>query len=139
MDTNYLDWPKTLLLIKNPQLLFNLYETWWQYSSHEYFMLLEYLLDWIKIVDFLLIANFWASLLIFWAPSTYFVFSDGYYMYLLLAKSYSQFLFKYCYSLWCSSEVRVAQIPSEYLNFILLWPRRICTYTVWCLKKNNKN
>ena len=46
---------------ENPQLLSNLYETWWKYSSQEYSMLLEYHLDWIKIVDFLLIAKFWAS------------------------------------------------------------------------------
>ena len=30
-------------------------------NIHIYFMLLEYQLDWIKIVDFLLIAKFWAS------------------------------------------------------------------------------
>ena len=74
MNTNYLDWPKTLLLIKNPQLLFNLYETWWKYSSHEYFMLLEYQLDWIKIVNFLLIAKFWATANNFYSPSKYFSF-----------------------------------------------------------------
>ena len=36
----------------------NLYETWWKYIWIECFMLLEYQLDWIKIVDFLLIAKF---------------------------------------------------------------------------------
>ena len=34
-------------------------------------MLLEFQLDWIKIVDFLLIAKFWASPLCFLSPSTY--------------------------------------------------------------------
>ena len=37
---------------KNPQLLSNLYETWWKYSSSECFKFLQYQLDWIKIVDF---------------------------------------------------------------------------------------
>ena len=34
-------------------------------------MLLEYQLDWIKIVDFLLMAKFWASLLFFDSPSSH--------------------------------------------------------------------
>ena len=37
-------------------------------------MLLEYQLDWIKIVDFLLIAKFWASPNNFESPSTYIPF-----------------------------------------------------------------
>ena len=52
------EWPKTLLLIENPQLLSNLHETLWKYSPYEYFMFLEFQLDWIKIVDFLLVAKF---------------------------------------------------------------------------------
>ena len=36
-------------------------------------MLLEYQPDWIKIVDFLLIAKFWAILLLFGPPSTTYV------------------------------------------------------------------
>ena len=34
-------------------------------------MLLEYQLDWIKIVDFLLIAKFWASLKFACTPSSF--------------------------------------------------------------------
>ena len=52
-------------------MLSNLYETWWKYSSQEYFMLLEYQLDWIKIVDFSLIAKFMPCVLFFCSPSMY--------------------------------------------------------------------
>ena len=55
-------------------MLSNLYETWWKYSSHECFMFQKYQLDWIKIVDFLLIAKFWAFLLFFETPSIYNLF-----------------------------------------------------------------
>ena len=65
MGKKKVDKPKTWLLIENPQLLSNLHETRWKYSSHEYFMLLEFQLDWIKIVDFLLVAKFKACLLFF--------------------------------------------------------------------------
>ena len=65
MGKKKVDKPKTWLLIENPQLLSNLHETQWKYSSHEYFMLLEFQLDWIKIVDFLLVAKFKACLLFF--------------------------------------------------------------------------
>ena len=47
--------------MKNPQLLSNRYEPWGKYTSLEWFMMLEYQLDWIKIVDFSLIAKFLAS------------------------------------------------------------------------------
>ena len=70
--TKKVEWPKTSLLIKNSQLLSNLHETWWKYSSQECFMLLEYQLDWIKIVDFLSIAKFFASANNFRPPSTFF-------------------------------------------------------------------
>ena len=71
VSQNFLDWAKTCLLIKNPQLVSNFYETWWKYSSPECFMLLEYQLDCIKIVDFLLIAKFLASPIFTYSPSTY--------------------------------------------------------------------
>ena len=77
------EWPKILLLIKNPQLLSNLYETLRKYSSQKYFMLLELQPDCIKIVEFLLIANFWAFLLFFYSPSMYKsleIFQDFLYM-----------------------------------------------------------
>ena len=58
---------------KNPQFLSNHYETWWKYSSHECFKFLQYQLDSIKIVDFLVIAKFMASPDNYATPSSYFV------------------------------------------------------------------
>ena len=58
-----IDNPKTWLFIENPQLLSNLHETQRKYSTYEYFMFLEFQLDWIKIMDFLLVAKFKACLL----------------------------------------------------------------------------
>ena len=49
------DWPKIRLFIKNPQFQSNYYETWWKWPTHELVKLPEYQLDWVKIVDFLLI------------------------------------------------------------------------------------
>ena len=49
------DWPKNMLLIKNPRFLPNHYET------HKYLILIRFHNDWEKIVHFLLIAYFWAS------------------------------------------------------------------------------
>ena len=85
------EWPKTLLSIENPQLLSNLNETWWKYSSHEYFMLLEFQPGWIKIVDFLLIAKFWAILLFFGSPSKYNIFKSIFWRIRLLA-SFNNYL-----------------------------------------------
>ena len=45
--------------MKNPQFLPNHYETVSKYPTH------EYQLDWVKIVDFLLIANFMVSIIFF--------------------------------------------------------------------------
>ena len=49
------NWP----LIKNPQFLSNLHETWWKWLSHEAIIFTKFHKDWTKIMDFLLMANFW--------------------------------------------------------------------------------
>ena len=66
MDKKKVDKPKTWLLIENPQFLSNLHETRWKYLSHEYFMFLEFQLDWMETVNFLLVAKFKACLLFFY-------------------------------------------------------------------------
>ena len=48
-------WP----LIKNPQFLSNPYETWWKWLPHEAIIFTKFHEDGTKIVDFLLLANFW--------------------------------------------------------------------------------
>ena len=53
-----LDWLKISLLLKNQQFFANPKETWLKLLAHEQVKLLEYQLDWIRIVDFLLTANF---------------------------------------------------------------------------------
>ena len=45
------DWLKISLLL-NPQFLANPYETWLKLIAYEYVKLLEYQLDWIRIIDF---------------------------------------------------------------------------------------
>ena len=50
---------KNCPLIKNPQFLSNLHETWWKWLSHEAIIFTKFHKDWTEIVDFsLLIANF---------------------------------------------------------------------------------
>ena len=51
-----------MLLLKNPQFLPNDYETRSKLSTHEYLILTKFYNHWVKIVDSLLLANFWASL-----------------------------------------------------------------------------
>ena len=64
------DWPKTVLLIKNPQFWSNQAEIPATYSTLEMNIFTKFHKDWTTIVDFLLIAKFWASLLFFVSPST---------------------------------------------------------------------
>ena len=52
-----------MLLLKNLQFLPNDYETRTKLSTHEYLILAEFHNDWVKIVDFILIAYFWASVI----------------------------------------------------------------------------
>ena len=57
-------WEKTghvqkLASNKNPQFLSNPYETWWKWLPHEVIIFTKFHKDWTKIVDFLLMANFW--------------------------------------------------------------------------------
>ena len=47
--------------MKNPQFLYNHYETGPTRATHEYIILTKFHNGWAKIVDFLLIAYFWAS------------------------------------------------------------------------------
>ena len=46
------DWPKNMLLSKNPQFLPNHYETWLKWATDEYLILAKFHNDWIKIVNF---------------------------------------------------------------------------------------
>ena len=50
---------KNWLLIKVPQFLPNLYDTWSKLSPHELIILTKFHKDWAKIMEFLLIVNFW--------------------------------------------------------------------------------
>ena len=45
-------------------------ETWLKQSTHGQFLSLKYELDWMKVVDFLLKVNFWASPDNYDSPST---------------------------------------------------------------------
>ena len=46
------------LLIKNPQFLSNLNETWSKLTAHEWVILINFQWDWAKIVDFVLKENY---------------------------------------------------------------------------------
>ena len=50
-----------MLLIKNPQFLPNFYDTLSKCPTHELVILAKCHKNWVKIVDFLLIAYFWAG------------------------------------------------------------------------------
>ena len=52
--------PRNMLLIKNPQFSPNFYDTLSKYPTHELVILAKCHKNWVKIVDFLLIAYFWA-------------------------------------------------------------------------------
>ena len=47
-----------LAMSKNPHFLSNLHETFSKYLAHEIIILTKFHEDWIKNVDFLLMANF---------------------------------------------------------------------------------
>ena len=57
-----LDWPQNWLLMKNAQFLLKSHETLPKGPPHQYVQLTKFHKIWSKIVDFLLIANFEASL-----------------------------------------------------------------------------
>ena len=48
--------PRNMILIKNPQFSSNFYETLSKYPTHELVILAKCHTNWVKIVDFLLIA-----------------------------------------------------------------------------------
>ena len=50
---------KNWLLIKDPRFLSNAYETWRKRLSREAIIFTKFNDDWTKILDFLLLANFW--------------------------------------------------------------------------------
>ena len=54
-------WLRNLLLIKNPQFLPNIFETWSKGLPHELVILNKSQRNWVKIVDFLIRAYFWAT------------------------------------------------------------------------------
>ena len=66
---------KYWLLIKNPQFLHDHHQTWAILRTHEVVILTKFHEDRAKIVDFLLIANFWAST-IFYCSHFSFIFKD---------------------------------------------------------------
>ena len=51
------NWP----LVKNPQFSSYPHETWWKWLPQEIIVFTNFHEDWTKIVDFLLMANFWMS------------------------------------------------------------------------------
>ena len=53
--------PRNMLLIKNPQFLPNFYDTLSKCPTHELVILAKCHKNWVKIVDFFLIAYFWAG------------------------------------------------------------------------------
>ena len=53
--------PRNMLLIKNPQFLPNFYDTLSKCPTHELVILAKCHKNWVKIVDLLLIAYFWAG------------------------------------------------------------------------------
>ena len=58
-----LDWLKIWLIVKNQQFLSNQVDIPPTSSTHELDFLNKFHLDWQEIVDFLVIAKFWASLI----------------------------------------------------------------------------
>ena len=62
-------------------------------------MLLEYQLDWIKIVDFLLIAKFWASLKFACTPSILFMIFFRFY------KQWASFIIQGAFAVVCAMNV----------------------------------
>ena len=60
----------------------NCCETWSKQPTQRLVILLEYELDWMKIVDFLLIDNFFASPDNFYSPSIFGLIDHGVFLYL---------------------------------------------------------
>ena len=55
-----------MLLLKNPQFLSNCYETLSKCPSNGQIQMAKYQLDWVKIVDFSLIASYFSGWTFFW-------------------------------------------------------------------------
>ena len=66
-----LDWLKISLLVKNLQFSFDPAEISAILSTHELVILTKFHKDWPKIVDFLVIAKFWASQIFFASVSIF--------------------------------------------------------------------
>ena len=63
------NWPRNRLLLKNLQFLPNHYETWPKLATHESLILTKFHSAWIKIVEFLIIAYIWASVIFYYSVS----------------------------------------------------------------------
>ena len=60
-----------MLFIKNLQFLPNHYETWPPWPNYELLILTKFHNDWVQIVDFSLMAYFWACVIFYYSVSTY--------------------------------------------------------------------
>ena len=67
-----IDWLKILPLVKDPQFLSNQADIQAIFSIHELVILTKFHKDWQEIVDFLVIAKFWASPIFFASVSIVF-------------------------------------------------------------------
>ena len=68
MDEKKVDKPKTWLLVKNPQFKSDQADILATKPTHEMIIFTKFRKDRTKIVDFLLLAKFWACLLFFNHP-----------------------------------------------------------------------
>ena len=70
MDKKKVDKPKTRLLVNNPQFQSDQADILATKPTNEITIFAKFHKDWREIVDFLLIANFWAGELFLLSPST---------------------------------------------------------------------
>ena len=64
-DSKKIHWPKYILLIRNSQFYSNLAENLAILPTHGLIILTKFDQDWTKIVNFLLVVYFWASIIFF--------------------------------------------------------------------------
>ena len=69
MNQKKVDTSKNWPLVRNPQFQSDFAETLGLSSTREHLIILKFQQNWTKIVDFLLMANFWRCLLFFDSPS----------------------------------------------------------------------
>ena len=112
--------------IKNPQSLSNLHKTWWKWLPHDAIISTKLHKDWTKIVDFLLMANFWMC--------PVFLLRPYYLLIIFLLNIFLQDLCWYCSRLvLCNVQAR--SMCQSFRKYGIQIHLLLCCPTIFCSKR----